>query len=113
MKINKSGEWKNYMQTAPQGAEVFGTVETESGTGALIRLKKRYYRVNDGILHVLDGRTVAGALGKLGTGGRPQSMENGRKIMVYLDDETVFRAKEMAGGNLSEGLRCAVWLATP
>lgn len=109
MKINKSGDWKKYMQTAPQGAEVLGTVEAESGTGALVRLKKRYYSVNGDVCAVLDGRTVAGVLGKYGkSGGRPRLMAGGRMVNVYLDNETIRHAKEAGCGNLSEGIRRSV-----
>jgi len=35
-------------------------------------------------------------------------MEGGRKVNVYLDAESVDKAKALGGGNISEGIRLAL-----
>jgi hypothetical protein len=40
--------------------------------------------------------------------GRPQELAEGKRVNVYLDAETLSRAKEIGHGNLSEGLRKAI-----
>ena len=108
MKIDTKGNWKQYLETAPQGAGMLGTVKTESGVGALVRLKKRYYRINGDAKELLDGRAVAGSLGKYGHGGRPKVIDGGKAVKVRLDAASIARAKKLGSGNLSEGIRLAL-----
>lgn len=42
---------------------------------------------------------------------KPQDGVAVRRVQVMLDDETIARAKEVGGGNLSQGLRQAVRIA--
>ena len=108
MKIDTKGNWQQYLETAPQGVEILGTVATELGAGALARLKKRYYRVNCDSKELLDGRAVAGALGKYGNGGRPKVIDGGKAVKVRLDAASIASARKLGNGNLSEGIRLAL-----
>lgn len=40
--------------------------------------------------------------------GRPATLTGGRRVNVYLDDETIAAATRIGSGNLSEGVRAAV-----
>lgn len=40
--------------------------------------------------------------------GRPAAMKGGRRVNVYLDAETLARARALGNGNLSEGIRRAL-----
>jgi hypothetical protein len=40
--------------------------------------------------------------------GRPTEMRQGGKVTVYLDADSITKAKEIADGNLSEGIRIAI-----
>ena len=109
------GNVDKYLVTAPQGAEmleqgmeILGTVTTKSGAGALVRLKKRYYRVNGDAKELLDGRAVAGALGKYGHGGRPKVIDGGKAVKVRLDAASIDRARKLGNGNVSKGIRLAL-----
>jgi post-segregation antitoxin (ccd killing protein) len=42
--------------------------------------------------------------------GRPQSVK-GKPVRVYIDDETIERARKLGNGNLSEGIRKALEIA--
>ena len=108
MKIDTKGNWKQCLVAAPRWVEILGTVTTESGTGALVRMKKRYYRVNGDAKELLDGRTVAGALGKYGNGGRPKVIDGGKAVKILLDATSIARAKKLGNGNVSEGIRLAL-----
>lgn len=82
----------------------------EGDIGALVRLASgSYAQVNAGVLRSLDGRKVAAALG---VAGRPSELECGRRRNVYLDDESIERAKALGSGNISDGIRRALQVAT-
>ena len=108
MKIDVKGNWQQYLVTTPKGVEILGTVTTESGAGALARIGKRYYRVNGDVKDPLDGRTVAGAFGKYGHGGRPKVIDGGKAVKVRLDAASIYSARKLGNGNLSEGIRIAL-----
>lgn len=40
--------------------------------------------------------------------GRPQVMDRGHRVNVYLDADSVARAKKIGDGNISEGIRRAL-----
>jgi hypothetical protein len=40
--------------------------------------------------------------------GRPAEMSGGRRVQVYLDDETLAIAERLGGGNVSAGIRAAL-----
>ena len=48
-----------------------------AGCRVVTNIEKRYYRVNGDAKELLDGRTVAGAVGKYGHGGRPKVIDGG------------------------------------
>lgn len=39
---------------------------------------------------------------------RPQEMEGGRRMNVYLDAATIEKARQLGDGNISEGIRRAL-----
>lgn len=41
-------------------------------------------------------------------GGRPAYLKKGKRVNVYLDEESIAKAKKLGKGNLSEGVRKAI-----
>ena len=41
--------------------------------------------------------------------GRPKKMQDGQRIDVYLDAAAITRAKQIGGGNISAGIRKALF----
>lgn len=39
---------------------------------------------------------------------RPRELKDGRRVNVFLDEETREKAESLGGGNVSEGIRIAV-----
>jgi hypothetical protein len=107
MTVDPHGKWQLYTQTLPNGATPLGTVTICAETGALVRIEEngRYAMVNAGAVRLLDGRSVAAALG---TSGRPQKMSGGRRADVYLDAASLAAAERLGDGNVSEGIRRAL-----
>lgn len=40
--------------------------------------------------------------------GRPREMSGGRRVQVWLDDESLNRARQIGAGNVSAGIRAAL-----
>jgi hypothetical protein len=68
--------------------------------------------IDDGSVISLDGRKIASALGLKSGGGRKSEMDGGKRVNVYLSEESIARAKEIGGGNVSEGIRMALLKAS-
>lgn len=111
MKIDTNGNWRLYSNTLPNGATPIGTVTVNGATGVLAHIERtnKYVQVNCGAVRNLDGRTVTGILG---TCGRPQEIEEGKRVTLYLDKVTLDKAKALGDGNVSGGIRKAVKDAT-
>ncbi|MDO3380434.1 hypothetical protein [Geoalkalibacter halelectricus] len=65
VRYSKNGKWKLYWgaMPLPRGAEALGTVSTDDGAGALLRLANGYYvQGNAGAIKVLDQGAVDRAL---------------------------------------------------
>jgi post-segregation antitoxin (ccd killing protein) len=45
--------------------------------------------------------------------GRPPEMKGGKRVNVYLDADSLDRAAQLGGGNVSEGVRLALARAVP
>ena len=113
VKIEPDGDWTLFTSRAsiPAGAEVLGVVTRGNGdSGALVRIANGgYVQINDGAMIVLDGRKVTSALGLKSNGGRREMMDGGKRVNVYLTEEAIARAKEIGNGNVSEGIRVALF----
>jgi hypothetical protein len=104
MTVDPNGKWRLYTNSIPARTTVLGVVKHGDRTGALIRFQEtgQYAMVNAGCAHVLDGRSVAAALGKA---GRPSTVHQGRRMTVFMDSESILVAQSLGNGNLSEGVR--------
>lgn len=106
--VNTDGNWRLYTNTLPVNSTPLGTVtRDESDTGALVRIDATgaYVQVNASVIRSLDGRKVAAALG---TAGRPSEMDDGKRVNVYLDADSLAIAAKLGNGNVSEGIRKAL-----
>lgn len=45
--------------------------------------------------------------------GRPRNLKGGKTVSMYLDDESLERARSLGQGNVSEGIRAALSNQTP
>jgi len=109
--VDVNGNWRLYTNTLPANATPIGTVTRDVGdTGALVRMDKTgvYAQINAGAIRNLDGRKVAAALGIT---GRPEEMDGGKRVNVYLDAASLERARDIGNGNISEGIRIALAMA--
>lgn len=113
--VDTNGKWQLYTNTIPEGGEVLGTITRGTGeTGALVRMKSGVYlQINAGVSCTLDARKVSAALGLYSFGGRPPKIDGARRVNMYLDEESVKKAKALGGGNLSDGVRAALLAAQP
>lgn len=104
MTVDPNGKWRLYTNSIPAKTTVLGVVKHGDRTGALIRFQEtgQYAMVNAGCAHVLDGRSVAAALGKA---GRPSTVHQGRRMTVLMDSESILVAQSLGNGNISEGVR--------
>lgn len=108
LSVDVGGKWRLYTNTIPAGAEAIGVVSRgELGDmGALVKLANgNYVQINAGVIRRLDGRKIAAALGGA---GRPAELENGKRVNVYLDADSLSIAAEVGNGNVSEGIRRAL-----
>ncbi len=109
--VDANGNWRLYTNTLPANATPLGTVTRDVGdTGALVRMDKTgvYAQINAGAIRNLDGRKVAAALGIT---GRPEEMDGGKRVNVYLDAASLERARDIGNGNISDGIRIALAMA--
>ena len=109
--VDVNGNWRLYTNTLPANATPIGTVTRDVGdTGALVRMDKTgvYAQINAGAIRNLDGRKVAAALGIT---GRPEEMDGGKRVNVYLDAASLERACDIGNGNISKGIRIALAMA--
>ena len=109
--VDVNGNWRLYTNTLPANATPLGTVTRDVGdTGALVRMDKTgvYAQINAGAIRNLDGRKVAAALGIT---GRPEEMDGGKRVNVYLDASSLERARDIGNGNISVGIRIALAMA--
>ena len=108
--VNTNGNWRLYSNTLPTGAEALGTVTQGAGdTGALIRYTATgaYAQLNAGAIKSLSQHKVQAALEPAGR-GRPDTMDAGRRVQVYLDAGSLEAAKRLGDGNVSAGIRAAL-----
>jgi len=106
--VDLSGNWRLYTQHTTPGTEMLGTVSQGDRTGALARTEAGVYvMVNAGAVTSLDQRRVKAALGISNNAGRPKTV-GGRRVSLYLDDESLARAAKLGNGNMSEGIRQAL-----
>ena len=108
--VNTNGNWRLYSNTLPTGAEALGTVTQGAGdTGALIRYTATgaYAQLNAGAIKSLSQHKVQAALEPAGR-GRPDTMDGGRRVQVYLDAPSLATADRMGDGNMSAGIRAAL-----
>ena len=119
--VDQNGDWRTYTNTLPENAEPLGVVTRGAkNAGALVRMENGTYAqvndfigsVDDGSVISLDGRKIASALGLKSGGGRKSEMDGGKRVNVYLTEESIARAKEIGGGNVSEGIRMALLKAS-
>ena len=106
--VDVNGNWRLYTNTLPANATPLGTVTRDVGdTGALVRMDKTgvYAQINAGAIRNLDGRKVAAAMGIT---GRPEEMDGGKRVNVYLDAASLERARDIGNGNISVGIRIAL-----
>ena len=109
--VDVNGNWRIYTNTLPANATPLGTVTRDVGdTGALVRMDKTgvYAQINAGAIRNLDGRKVAAAMGIT---GRPEEMDGGKRVNVYLDASSLERARDIGNGNISVGIRIALAMA--
>lgn len=109
--VDVNGNWRLYTNTLPANATPLGTVTRDVGdTGALVRMDKTgvYAQINAGAIRNLDGRKVAAAMGIT---GRPEEMDGGKRVNVYLDAASLERARDIGNGNISVGIRIALAMA--
>lgn len=109
--VDVNGNWRLYTNTLPANATPLGTVTRDVGdTGALVRMDKTgvYAQINAGAIRNLDGRKVAAAMGIT---GRPEEMDGGKRVNVYLDASSLERARDIGNGNISVGIRIALAMA--
>ena len=109
--VDVNGNWRLYTNTLPENATPLGTVTRDVGdTGALVRMDKTgvYAQINAGAIRNLDGRKVAAAMGIT---GRPEEMDGGKRVNVYLDASSLERARDIGNGNISVGIRIALAMA--
>jgi hypothetical protein len=108
LSVNLTGAWRLYTTTLPANSIALGTVTRDGyDTGALVRLKSSgcFVQVNAGVMRNLDGRKVGALLGLM---GRHQEVDNGRRVNVFLDEQTIKKAKEIGNGSISYGIRLAI-----
>ena len=110
--IEQPGKPRLYQPYDLPGWETVGTVTRgESDTGALVRNREtgNYSQVNAGVLRTLDQRKVLAALGQF---SNAKKLNDGRRVSVYLDGQALNRAAALGDGNVSEGIRRALELAS-
>ena len=108
--VKIDGNWRLYSNTLPPGAEAVGTVTQGVGdTGALIRYAATgiYAQLNAGAIKPLSQHKVKAVLEPAGR-GRPDTMDAGRRVQVYLDAPSLATADRMGDGNISAGIRAAL-----
>ncbi|WP_028451851.1 hypothetical protein [Chitinilyticum aquatile] len=105
--VIQPGKPRLYQPTDLPGWEIIGEVNTGDDAGALLRHKQtgNYALACAGAIKRLDGRKVASAIGAL---GRPSELDQGKRVNVYLDAQSIAKAQALGNGNLSEGIRIAL-----
>ncbi len=109
--VNPDGNWRLYTTTIPAGCTVLGTVtRDETETGALVKTEAGVYSMlNARVFKPLDQRKVLAALGEPPRPvGRPATIDEGRRVNVFLDPASLAAAAKIGKGNVSEGIRVAL-----
>jgi hypothetical protein len=109
--VNPKGDWRSYVDAVPHGFEPRGTVQCgEDEPGALLFCPAtgKYIQANGGTPRQLDQRKVKAALGITNNAGRPETLDGGKRVNVYLDSASLAKAAELGSGNVSEGIRIAL-----
>lgn len=108
--IDRHGPWGRYAPVLPDGWVACGTVTDGISTGALARTPAGVYvQVNGYAARALDQWQVREALGEPRRAtGRPAMLAGGRRVNVYLDDESLAIANNVGRGNVSQGIRIAL-----
>ena len=105
--------WEKYAPCA-DGVHYVGVIHTTFHTGVttsnalgVVKDTGRYVEVHGPLTVGFDGRTIAGALRKAGRslGGRPRTVDSGRRYTLYLDEATISIAKRLGKGSVSFGVR--------
>lgn len=110
--IDKNGAWEKFTTELPRHSQAIGTVTWEDGaSAALIRFNATggYAAIKEKNILPLSRIAVEKQFMPV---GRPKYLNNGRKIQVYLDEESLASATRIGGGNISAGVRAAIKCAT-
>jgi post-segregation antitoxin (ccd killing protein) len=110
IQIDQPGKPGLFQHQELQGWEVLGPVTRgTSDTGALVRniSTGSYAQANNGVIRTLDQRKVRAAIAPAA-----KKLEGGKRVNVYLDDDSLDRAARLGKGNVSEGIRVALEQAT-
>lgn len=106
--VDKNGAWEKFAINLPINSQAIGTVTWEDGApAALIRFNKTggYAAIKEKNILPLSRIAVEKQFMPV---GRPKYLNNGRKIQVYLDEESLTFATKLGMGNISAGVRAAL-----
>lgn len=106
--VDKNGAWEKFAINIPINSQAIGTVTWEDGaSAALIRFNKTggYAAIKEKNILPLSRIAVEKQFMPV---GRPKYLNNGRKIQVYLDEESLTFATKLGMGNISAGVRAAL-----
>lgn len=98
-----------YADPRLSGWEYAGLVSAGPDKGPLLRNKHTgiYAMSIGGAMRSLDQRKVRAAIAPAA-----KKLEGGKRVNVYLDDDSLDRAARLGKGNVSEGIRVALEQAT-
>ena len=106
--VDKNGAWEKFTTELPRYSQAIGTVTWEDGaSAALIRFNATggYAAIKEKNILPLSRIAVEKQFMPV---GRPKYLNNGRKIQVYLDEESLLFATKLGSGNISAGVRAAL-----
>lgn len=111
--IDQPGKPRLYQPHDLPGHETLGVVTQGDFTGALVQNLSTgiYCMANAGAIRSLDQRRIKAALGISNNAGAPVKLQDGKRVNVYLDAESLALAAEIGDGNVSEGIRRALRMA--
>lgn len=106
--VDRNGDWGKFSIVLPLNSQAIGTVTWEDGaSAALIRFNATggYAAIKEKNIFFLSRSAVEKQFMPV---GRPKYLNNGRKIQVYLDEESLSCATKLGKGNISAGVRTAL-----
>lgn len=106
--VDRNGDWGKFSIVLPLNSQAIGTVTWEDGaSAALIRFNTTggYAAIKEKNIFFLSRVAVEKQFMPV---GRPKYLNNGRKIQVYLDEESLSFATKLGKGNISAGVRTAL-----